>query len=466
MAADAAAHPWTSTLLYAYIASSALQFANRNNGSAGSRSKSIRRAPVCRRPSRTGAWWQFAQRRTEYHINTNKRRFASIPAAVLIGLLLIAVAVLGTRLTGAYGAQTLSIGKAATPAHQLELDPDTAQKPRSVVLMIADGAGLSHFAAARIHLGGPGAHLAVDRMPIIGLMTTHSAHNLVTDSAAAATAMGSGHKTHTGYIGLDLEGKPLTTFFDTARAGGKSTGIVVSGWVTDATPASFYAHIADRRRGDDIAAQFVGAGVDIMLGWGYGDFAPEADGGSRYDQRNLVTELQHQGYTFVQSQQELSAASDAARLLGLFTPNSASSPPLTTLTADALRRLERNPAGFVMMIEGSAIDDYSHERNIEATVDAVLEFDRAVATVLEFAERRKDVLVIVTSDHETGGLHIEDSSLTSTPAEMKTSWRAGIGETRHTGTPVVVYSYGPGALAFRGSYDNIDIARKISVLLN
>lgn len=389
---------------------------------------------------------------------------------IIIVVLLFTVVWLSWKLLAFYGVETIGSVEAPSSAEMVPLPLLAAERPRNVVLMIADGAGLNHFTVSRIHFAGPDGRLAVDRMPVVGLATTHSANRLVTDSAAAATALATGHKTVNGHVGLDAEDQPLRTFFDDAKAVGKSTGIVVTSPVTDATPAAFYAHARDRGLQDDLALELPASGMDVVLGAGYRAFVPEAKGGGRLDGRDVIAEAAGQGYRLVRTRDELLAQIDAPeKLLGLFRvidiAAGGKGPSLKEMTELTLERLDRNPAGFALMVEGSLIDDESHARHLPATLQEVLSFDQAVLGALAFAQRRQDTLVVVTSDHETGGLLIKDPVFDKPGLELSASWNAGVRRADHTGGVVAVYAYGPGALAFGGSYDNTDIAKKIAALL-
>jgi alkaline phosphatase len=398
-------------------------------------------------------------------MQTTLRRILSL-RALLIAVPVIVSILLGWRVAKDYGTETLPSLTAPGRPDMAPLSASASARPRNIVLMIADGAGVTHYTAARIYLVGRDGKLAVDLMPVVGLVTNHSANRLVTDSAAAATAMATGHKTNNGFIGFDPDGQPMHTFFEDARAGGKSTGIVVTTEITDATAAVFYAHVKDRRFEEEVAEQLPGSGLDLVLGSGYWEFIPESKGGARLDGKDLIPEISKHGYHMVRTRSELLAAGqDNSKLLGLFRPSEiaagGSGPSLHEMVDVALERLNRNPQGFVLMIEGSLIDTESHARNIRGALAEMQGFDQAVLSVLKFAQRQQDTLVVVTSDHETGGLLIKDPVIGQPDLDLKTSWNSGLRKASHTGGMVALYSYGPGSADFAGTYDNTAIAQKI-----
>ena len=161
--------------------------------------------------------------------------------------------------------------------------------PKNIIVFIGDGMGVAHITAGKIVQG----KLNLERFSVMGLVTTHSENNLITDSAAASTALATGHKTDNREIAVSADNKPLKTLFEYAQDLGKSTGIVVTSSVTHATPAAFMTHTADRSNHADIAEQIVNSGTDVLIGGGWTYFIPESNEGSRRrDKKNLLTELE------------------------------------------------------------------------------------------------------------------------------------------------------------------------------
>ena len=211
--------------------------------------------------------------------------------------------------------KTLTIGTQTTNASSLPLSPD---KPiRNIILFIGDGMGLSHLTAARINSVGPDGRFHLDRMPVTGLVTTHAVDNLITDSAAAGTALATGVKTTNGSIGVDSSGASHPTILETARDAGLSTGLVTTTYITDATPATFAAHVRSRAMKDEIALQLLNARVNVLFGEG-DHFFPKTDSRSaRKDNANPLALAQELGYTIIEKKEGLANA-NTNFLLGLF----------------------------------------------------------------------------------------------------------------------------------------------------
>ena len=157
--------------------------------------------------------------------------------------------------------------------------------PKNIILLIGDGMGFGHITAARCAGPGRDGRLAIDTMPVTGLSLTHSANALVTDSAAGGTALATGVKTTNGTISQSPDGKPLRSILELARGLGKSAGIISTKFITDATPAVFVAHVARRSQREDIAAQMIESGAEVILGGGKEDFVGKSAGGSRSTKR-------------------------------------------------------------------------------------------------------------------------------------------------------------------------------------
>lgn len=313
---------------------------------------------------------------------------------------------------------------------------------RNVILLIGDGMGLGQLTTAEIVNGNDS--LAILSLPYMSMVTTYSASNYVTDSAASATALATGYKTNNLAISMSPEGENLTTVVEVAETLGMSTGVVTNTRVTHATPACFMAHISDRNMEYEIAGQILETEVDVILG-----------GGSSY-----FTSLNPigAGYTIVETSEEL-MNHESGKILGLFTTSYMSyeserdpdiEPSLAEMTEKSIELLSSDPDGFFLMIEGGLIDHASHDNDFEGTMSEVYAFDLAVKEALMFAAKRKDTLVIVTADHETGGLLITGGYSSSS---IRYEW---IG-TDHTGSMVPVLAYGPRAEAVLGFSNNSDI---------
>jgi alkaline phosphatase len=328
---------------------------------------------------------------------------------------------------------------------------------RNIILMIGDGMGLAQMNAARIYRYGADGFLHIERMPFTGLLHTHSADNLITDSAAGATALAAGVKTKNGMIGMTPDTLTAVTILEKAREIGKSTGLVSTSSITHATPACFAAHIDYRRKETAIAEQLVASGTDVMLGAGTYFFLPkDSTGSKREDNRNLLAEAQKAGYDVIRTREAL-AATRAPKVLGLFAPdylkNEQPEPSLAELTARAIELLNRNKKGFFLMVEGSQIDWAAHDNKIDYMIKEMISFDDAVQKALDFAAKDQHTLVIVTADHETGGLTIEGGDVKG--GKVDVDWTT----THHTGVPVGIFAFGPYASHFTGVRDNTDVPK-------
>lgn len=314
------------------------------------------------------------------------------------------------------------------------LEPTQAQgiQAKNVILLIGDGMGFSEVALARLASVGPGGKLAMDRMPYLSAMTTHSLDALVTDSSAGGTAIASGVKTNNHLIGVNPDLTPLPSVLEDAAKLGKSTGLVSTSRITDATPAVFAAHPKVPREAvgaaweNEVPEAYLQSGVEVLLGGGLRHWIPKSTPGSRRpDEKDYVALASQQGYRVVKSRAELLVADSATtkKLLGLFSPSymafeidrdPAKEPSLAEMTTKALEILGRNPKGFFLMVEGGLIDIAGHYWDAAALVKEVVAFDDAVKVAMEFARRDGQTLIIVTADHATGGLRIAE------PLDLKT----------------------------------------------
>lgn len=413
-------------------------------------------------------------------------------------------------------------------------------KPRSVILLVGDGLGFSQLSLARYATKGRDGRLALESMPVTGFVSTWSASNFVTDSGAAATAFSSGVKTDNRFLGLDPAKRPVRTLGELAKAAGWRIGYVTTTRITHATPAAFYAHHDDRYDEARVAEQLVAADVDLALGGGRAQFVPEVAGGARRDDRNLLDEARARGWSVLERGQK-PAWDGTGRLLGLFAsshlayelddrnyPPERRDPTLAQLTEVALDGLPRDGKPFFLMIEGGRIDHAGHEFDAAGVVAETARFDEAVARVLDWRRRNPETLVLLTADHPTGGLALNDFArwddlddrtasvlwLASqirnagagidllaertgyddwTEAEVDAvrdapdayeanrrlgrslaardgfTWAAKVTDDDthgHTADDVPIFAEGPGAERFGGALDNTEIARRLAELLD
>ena len=343
-------------------------------------------------------------------------------------------------------------------SHHYPLLPDT--RVNNVILFIGDGMGLSQITVGRLHAHGTSDRLNLEKMPVTGYLYTHSIDNLITDSAAGATALAAGFKTKNGMIAMLPDGSAVQTILEKFRERGSGTGVVVTCSVTHATPACFAAHTESRRNETQIAEQLIQSGIDVLLGGGKHFFIPQTDSASRRkDNKNLIDEAIRQGYQLVETGEQLQQVQQP-RVLGLFQldalRHAPSEPSLAEMTRKAIELLQQNRNGFFLMVEGSQIDWGGHANDLDYVIREVLSFDEAVKVGLDFALKDRHTLVLVTADHETGGLAINGGSFDG--KELEVGWTTK----HHTGVPVPVFAFGPHSLQFMGVHDNTEIPRMVA----
>lgn len=439
-------------------------------------------------------------------------------------------------LTGS-ACRTLSPGSAAPVGPELQVQEasrgDLSERPTAVILMIGDGMGFPQVTFARDLLLAPGDRWAFEQLPITGIVSTRSESNLTTDSAAAATAMSSGAKTSNQRIGTTASGESAPTIAEAAQAGGWRVGFVTTTAVTHATPAAFYAHVEDRYSDvGDIGQQLLTHQPDVVLGGGFGSWEEES---AQVDTRRgeLVRQAQAAGYSIWSTESPRDARPE--KLMGLLADDhfpfrlddlretvDRRRPALAELTRIALDVLSRDGKPFFLMVEGGRIDHACHSFDATTSAYEVEDFSRATAVVREFMEDHPRTLVVVTADHATGGLAINDyadwealrrqrasaewmaSQIRDAGAGVEMvremtgfddvtdeeiaavrdepdkydawrlmgkllsrrngiTWVPHVGEDTkgHTGEDVPLYAGGPGAERFQGVLDNTDIAKRI-----
>ncbi|MHC4758761.1 MAG: alkaline phosphatase [Planctomycetota bacterium] len=340
-------------------------------------------------------------------------------------------------------------------------DDEKIENVKNIILLIGDGMSLGQIELARLSTAGKDGKLNMERFPVTGIMKTHSANSLVTDSAAAGTAMACGIKTDNGKVGIDPDGVKYMTVLEAAKEKSMSTGLIATSSITHATPACFGAHVKSRDNETAIAKQLIENEINVLFGGGRTYFLPKRVGGQQNDEINLIEQAQDKGYVYITTAEEMRDINDDS-VLGLFQEEALETAPdepkLSELTEKAIEILDKNAKGFFLMVEGSQIDWASHEHNKKDVVKQTVNFDKAVKAAKDFAERDGHTLVIVTADHETGGLIVtadEDSN------KIRLNWASY----DHSAMPVPVFAFGPDAEVFAGVYDNTELAKKMAVIL-
>jgi len=335
---------------------------------------------------------------------------------------------------------------------------------KNVIYMIGDGMGMGHVTAMMINQKYEPC--AFDRANAVCFVKTFSGNNRVTDSAAAGTALFSGVKTNNGTLGINLKGDTVYSIFTQARKMGKKTGIVVTCEIEHATPAALYAHVDSRGSMEEIALQLAEDSIDFLFGGGSKYF------NDRKDSINLVEKMKDKSYQFVDTMLDINKVS-SGKVLALVTPvrfryvDEGRGDVLPVATAKALEVLTNNSEstgdkGFFLMIEGSQIDFASHKNDIDKVISEMHDFEQSVKIAFDYADTHPCTLVVVTADHETGGLTIHSGNTDFTKGESGVNYK--FGTTGHTAIMVPLYTYGAGSLNFKGVLDNTDIPKIIARL--
>lgn len=326
----------------------------------------------------------------------------------------------------------------------------TAPQVKNVIVMIGDGMGVSQVYAG---LTANKGSLHLERSQFVGFSKTYSANSYITDSAAGGTAIACGTKTNNGAIGVDPEGNPVKSMLEYAAENGLSTGVVASCAVTHATPASFVAHQPSRNMEEEIAMDFLHSDISLFIGGGKKFFD------ARSDKQNLLDQLKAKGFQIAFTMDDIKKVT-SGKLAGLVADEHPAAYPergefLPESVEAAINLLNDNDKGFFLMVEGSQIDWACHANEKDATVNEMLDFDRAIKVAFDYADRDPNTLVVITADHETGGMSLTGGDLSTGELE------AEYGTKGHTSVMVPVFAYGAGAVEFAGIYQNTDILTKV-----
>lgn len=339
----------------------------------------------------------------------------------------------------------------AYPIYTPDYKSDGLKKPaRNIILLIGDGMGLAQIHAATIANHGS---LNIGQIHNIGFSQTGAANSGNTDSAAGGSAIAMGEKTNNRYIGMGTDNKRRTNLVDTLAGYGIKSGIISVGDITDATPAVFYAHQLDRSMSQEIAADLLSSKTELLIGSNQKSFFKNKDA-------QLMEKLAANGFKLSTSLDGFSEQATGKQLVLL--PDEATRPVkdgrgdvLRQALLHSIKLLSANKAGFFIMAEGAQIDYGGHANDLPYVVTELLDFDKTVEAALRFADQDGETLVVITADHETGGLTLLDAS------EKSGTISGEFSTNDHTNIMVPVFAYGPGADTFRGVYSNNDIFFKI-----
>ena len=333
------------------------------------------------------------------------------------------------------------------------------EKVKNVILIIGDGMGLA--AAGSWMIDNAYAPTCFDRAQFVGISKTYSANSRVTDSAASGTAMACGVKTDNSMLGQLPDGTHVPSIAVYAQEKGLSTGLVVTSYVLDATPSAFFAHVPKRGMRKEIIDDLISQKLDIVVGGGRKYFTdPESV--------NMIEKAKREGFTYCATPEEFYQTRETP-ILGLFAEGNfpmaieRDTDFLKDAAMHAIDILDDNKKGFFAMIEGSHIDHAEHANNAEQMTFEMEEFDKMVNAVFDYADTHKGTLVVITADHETGGVTLLPGSKDFTKGD--TGIDVKFSTTGHSGIPVPIYSYGASSWRFGKVMENTEIFSRIKALL-
>tara|TARA_B100000900_G_scaffold197102_1_gene166808 strand:+ start:383 stop:1462 length:1080 start_codon:yes stop_codon:yes gene_type:complete len=339
--------------------------------------------------------------------------------------------------------------------------------PKNVIFLISDGAGLSQISSA-YYFKDSSVHYS--RFKQIGLIQTHSSDCYITDSAACGTAFATGKKTYNGAIGVLDDSTRVENLVEIASAKGVKSGIVSTSSITHATPASFYAHVVSRNQENEIAKQLLESDVDFFAGGGTDFFI------QRVERQNLFDILASKGFTLnIKELDAFKTIKNKNKLAYLLADKSmpkmldGRGAFLKNATLLGIEFLNQKDQPFFMMSEGSQVDWGGHANDAKYLISELIDFDETIGAVLDFAEKDGETLVIVTSDHETGGFTLSGKKYTDVNGKIHNDYRTidpSFSTEGHSATLIPVFAYGPGSEEFKGIYDNTDIFYKILKVTN
>ena len=340
----------------------------------------------------------------------------------------------------------------ALVANSQDLSVDA--RPKNVIFVIGDGTGINQISALEFYKDG---NIFYDEFPVVGLSKVSST-SLITDSAAAGTAMACGEKTFNKAIGVDAQGHDLPNLIEYMEEQGGASGLIATSSLTHATPACFYAHHNHRNDHEIIASYLPKSGVDFFAGAGLKYF------NNRQDKVNLLDSLKAHGYMVETS--SLKAYPEAQKVGYLLAEKDmpkmldGRGPFLQEATQLAIQQLSKNDKGFFLMVEGSQVDWGGHDNAFDYMISELIDLDNTLGAILAYAKQDKNTLVVVTGDHATGGL-----ALTADKDDYN-KIKPIFSSPGHNADWIPVFAFGPGAESFSGVYENNMLFHKIKALLS
>ena len=379
-----------------------------------------------------------------------------ISVTLLLGAAIMAFSQVADRDRSKYAVNNFAEDDKYTmlnPYETVSVQEPKGKKVKNIIFMIGDGMGLEQISAAWVCNGGK---LNLDNFTNVGIQRTYSANKLVTDSAAAGTALATGHKTDNGMISMTPDTVAVKSLAEVAMEKGKRAGAAVTCRVNDATPAVFFSHTATRKNQEDIVEQMANSGVYFLSGGGTKFWRDREDG------KDITEVVKAKGYSYVETKEDLMAV-ESGPVVALMDsyelkPSLDRGDILPASVTKALELLD-NKKGFFLMVEGSMIDDGGHDNKAGHTMEEIFDFDKTIGLVLEWAAKDGETLVIVTGDHATGGM-----TLLSGDIDDKRI-RVNFSTTGHNGIALPVFAWGPHSEDFVGIYENTELSDRIRALI-
>ena len=329
--------------------------------------------------------------------------------------------------------------------------------PSRIILVIGDGMGLTQISS--LYELGKLERSNFERFEHIGLLKNNASSHRITDSAAGATAYACGVKTYNGAIGMDRDSVSVKNIVEILPDQHWNTGLIATSSITHATPASFFSHVKLRGEQDAIASQMHKSNIDFFAGGGKRFFEQRPDG------VNYSDSLRLNGFDISYSLDKVMA--ETTNKLGFILADEGLPKMLenrgnflTDATQMALEHLQKDEKNFFLMVEGSQIDWGGHQNSPDYIITEMMDFDKTLGVILDFAEKDGNTLVLVTADHETGGFAL--SSNNNNYNDVKGTFSTG----GHTATMIPIFAYGPGSERFNGIYENYKVFHKIMQGLN
>lgn len=339
------------------------------------------------------------------------------------------------------------------------VEEEVSPKKPNIILIVGDGTGLSQLSTLW-YFGNEKPNY--ERFENVGLSKTNSSSHKITDSGAGATAFAIGEKSYNGSIGVDKDSLPKENIVEILSKQGYKTGVISTSSITHATPASFYAHVKNRRDAEEIALQLTNSEIDFFAGGGTKYFTKRAD------ERNLLNELSEKGFTTDTNSMETELTGDKLGYLlasdGMKKMTEGRGDFLKQATEKGIDFLKKGDSPFFLMIEGSQVDWGGHDNDMEYIITELKDLDEAVGVALDYCETNNNTIVIALADHETGGFALSPKVVKGfggTNQDDDNTIVEGYTTTGHTAAHIPVFANGYKAEVFKGIYENNLVFNKI-----